>query len=508
MDRPAPAESGAHGHKILHATFVSIALLFLLTRVVMIESDPAHVTTSATFFTDEGFIVKNALLLSRYGEFSSLGDYDAHPGNMAITLYFGFFFTLFGAGLTVARCASLLIFFWALWEFHRTARIGLGTLGAAGVACICAVSINLFTFSMLALPDNLAASLGLISICLFLRDKSLTNCLLSLAVAYLAACVKASYVFTLGLLCLFWLLHLWKREMKDGRLAHLVVVLCAPAVFFAQSYLLYRSYSEKFDAGAKMIASRFANLSTLNLSGLCNSELKALSGLSANTNSLALILMAFLSVTLLARKPAGREREAGFHALAFCGWLFAGLLSYGVSDYQPARYYTFAIFPLAYLSLAWIGILADKRFKLTVTALVVAVFAITQIESYREWLSADRLDTYYETMGDACAKVNEMRETTASVVVVAGTEAATLALFCDNIRPLELHYTAECCDVCSTMNYWKPQFIFNDDFSRSGHDKLKECSNAPRSELLLASYRPMPGYAPHVGNINLFRIYW
>lgn len=58
------------------------------------------------------------------------------------------------------------------------------------------------------------------------------------------------------------------------------------------------------------------------------------------------------------------------------------------------------------------------------------------------------------------------------------------------------------------MNYWKPQFIFNDDFSRSGYDKLKECSNAPRDALWLDSYRPMPGYAPHIGNMNLFRIYW
>lgn len=176
--------------------------------------------------------------------------------------------------------------FWALSEFYRTARIGLGTLGALGVVCLCAVSINLFTFSMLALPDNLASSLGLISVCLFLRNKSLTHCLFSLAAAYLAACVKVSYVFTLGIMCLFWLLYLWRREKKDGRLSHLVAVMCAPALFCAQTYLLYRSYSEKFQAGAKIMAPRFVNLSTMDLAGLCRSELNALLGLAANTNTL------------------------------------------------------------------------------------------------------------------------------------------------------------------------------------------------------------------------------
>lgn len=139
--------------------------------------------------------------------------------------------------------------------------------------------------------------------------------------------------------------------------------------------------------------------------------------------------MAFLSAALIAQKTAGRGREAGFGALAFGGWLLAGLLSYGVSDYQPARYYTFAIFPLAYLSLAWTEILENKRFKLWVTALVVCAFGITQLELYREWLSTEKLDTYYATMAAACAKINEVKAPTGSEVVVAGSEAASLALF-------------------------------------------------------------------------------
>lgn len=500
--------------KHLSRFFLLVTVLSVAARFVCIELDPPNITFAATFFTDEGVRLKNALTLVRFGDLLNTWDYNIYPGNPLYTFYAAFFFSIFGVSLTVARAAFALLPAIALLYFYNASRRTIGSLPAAAAAMMCALSINLFTFGRLANPDPAASSLALIGLSIWMKKPGgLRSCGLSLFLAVLAASIKTSYVFALGLLLLLWGWDAVTRYRADGdgrRLSHdLFLLVFFPALFAGSRILMQSLYPEAYRAYGVVFASRLENLTSLDLGALAASELSVMKGMGALTNSSVLVfgtclgMGSFLAFTLFRKKRGLLDRGT----IAFVLWLGSGTVLYGLADYQPPRYFVFAIYPLAYLCAASIVHLLPKRRHAAALLVVAGLYAASQYPLFRSWLSAGELDTFYSYGRDACRTVRAgHRPGGREEIVVAGAEAGFLALFCGEVRPLELHYVARAGDICREVSYWQPDFVLNDYFTREGFVRMMRCPDAPRSTKVLKRYRPMPGYATHMGAVSLIRL--
>jgi hypothetical protein len=152
------------------------------------------------------------------------------------------------------------------------------------------------------------------------------------------------------------------------------------------------------------------------------------------------------------RRLPGLPRTPATWALLL--WGLGGASFFGLFEYQPARYFLFSAYPIAFIAVSVVRDLFPRdRWTLCVGSLL-AVHAAFQVPDYAEWLSRDDL-TSADTAAREAVAMMDLSGGERGVGVIGGT-SSFLAFYDDRIRPLDYRHEDW---LAARVDKWRPRYL-------------------------------------------------
>lgn len=162
----------------------AFSMAMLLLRFVALGADfPAEskFARDGVLYTDEGWYANNAIAWARTGNWYIEGDMNFAPSLPVQQVFHGFFFSLFGVSAAAARLSSAIPHVFSALLAAWLARRFLGNWSALLVLLLMGTNYFFFTYSRLALAENMVQAFLMGAACLLVLAREKRLVLLSLA---------------------------------------------------------------------------------------------------------------------------------------------------------------------------------------------------------------------------------------------------------------------------------------------------------------------------------------
>ena len=464
-----------------------IILLGLLARFLDLYHDAPYgiISSSGTFWTDEGFYTKSAQLFLKFGFFRNPEDVNFLTLTSLFVPWMVVWFKLFGISLYSARCMSILCSFVSLFVFYKLMRKRFDEFVSLLMAVIVVFTLQQVGYARMAIVEPFALMLSLIILYFVFTSHSKWMPLLTIPLLLALFFVKSTHLPTIAAIETVFLHDVFTRDQsKRGMRLSLwilsLVILISGMIggmHFLKDFVGPTEWSTQVSANFDQ---RLMHKSLL----FTEARLIARIFLDPAFTILAIFFTWFLFIGILRSPKRFLSRLWQDRiALGFFAWLFAGLLIYGTSTSQPSRYYYFMIYPMIFL-IVWIlhqfKFSQQKMFRLL--TLIVLLHLGFQIPGYAEWLSRSPEIRCVDMAQKIAAKLDSSKP-----VVVGGALASFVSFFGKNIHP--------CCDCtyhhCETFLQNRPEYAV---LPESGMVILKNSCRDHFQFEILERYHVMQGW--------------
>ncbi len=445
-------------------TWLCLAALVaaVAARFVRLDIDAPYnlIGTWSEFLTDEGWYSKSAQLRVKFGDWASEHDTAWLSHNTLFTMLQTAAFTVFGVSATVARIVSVLAFTATLGAFYVLVRMVQSRPVALLTCLVAAVTLHTFGYSRLAMVEPTGTACSMLALAAWARPQNrFAACTAGLLFASAAYFSKVSFIFTMVALVLLALGDgvLALRERRWGRAAAIGLMTAGVPI---ATWALQQAASGLAPEQAATFAAWHVDsrMRELSLGACVLNEAKAVYKLAFATGGLALAGIMALAV------PVALVRAGRFPAfpwprpvIALLLWGVGGVSFMGLFEYQPARYFYFAIFPLAFLAVLVACSLVPERLRTAAAACVLLVHIAVQVPGYAAWLGRGDLASADSAAREAVARIRaETGPEDLQILVIGGT-ASFLGLYDDRIRPLDFRWNDHLLDRATR---WRPRYLY------------------------------------------------
>lgn len=464
-----------------------IILLGLLARFIDLYHDAPYgiISTSATFWTDEGFYTKSAQLFTRFGFFRNPEDINFWTLTSGFVPWMALWFKLFGISLLKARVMSILCSFVSFFVFYKLLRKRFDEFLSLLVSTILMFTLQQFGYSRMAIVEPFGMMLALIIFYLVFTCRSKWAPLFLTPLLLYLFFVKSTHLPTIFSAQVIWLQNVLSCNRSERKAYVNLWILSGIILIVGMvgGMMLLKEFvgpvGWKVQANANF-AQRLFQKNIL----FTEARLIARVFLDPVFTFLAVFFSWFLLISLFrGPKTFFSSLWKDPFALGFFSWFFAGLLIYGASTSQPSRYYYFMIYPMIFLILWMLQRFSFSPQKIIRwIALTVLLQLGFQIPVYAQWLSHTPELRYVDMGKDIASQLSSSER-----VVLGGAFASFVSFFGENIQP--------CCDFtyrhCETFTRNRPEYAV---LPESGMTILKDyCSQDFKFELL-KRYHVMEGW--------------